>query len=118
MTGEQSGVELGVKLGPDDWDSASPRSDRRLIEAFLEQDEASAEAAFRRIVDLHAAAVLRVCRDVLGDHHQAQDAAQAVFLVLARNAKSIRRRDALGSWLHGGSLRVARRPWNAEARRR
>lgn len=118
MTGARSGVDLGVKVEPWEGRLASPQADRRLLEAFLERDEDSAEAAFRCLVDRHAPAVLRVCRDVLHDHHQAQEAAQAVFLVLARNAASIRRREALGSWLHGVALRVARRARDAEARRR
>ena len=118
MMGARSGVDLGIRLEPRDGEKAGPQADRRLLEAFLTRDEASAEGAFRLIVDRHAPAVLRVCRDVLGDHHQAQDAAQAVFLVLARSAKSIRRREALGSWLHGVALRVARRARDVEARRR
>ncbi|MDR3621341.1 MAG: sigma-70 family RNA polymerase sigma factor [Paludisphaera borealis] len=118
MTPVRSGVESGTKEQALGLESPGPPADRRLLEAFLERDEASAERAFRRIVERHAPAVLRVCRDVLGDHHEAQDAAQAVFLVLARKAASIRRREALGSWLHGVSLRVARRARDAEARRR
>ena len=51
--------------------------------------------------------VLRVCRQVLGDDHDAQDASQATFLVLARRAGSIGRRDTVACWLHGVALRVA-----------
>ncbi|MDG3006647.1 sigma-70 family RNA polymerase sigma factor [Paludisphaera mucosa] len=91
--------------------------DRRLLEAFLACDDASAESAFRRIVERHAPAVVRVCRDVLGDHHEAQDAAQAVFLVLARRAGAIERPDSLKAWLHGVSLRVARRVREGLSRR-
>ena len=51
--------------------------------------------------------VLDVCRQLLGDHHHAEDAFQAVFLVLARKARSIRDPDLLGNWLYGVALRTA-----------
>ena len=51
-----------------------------------------------------------VCRGVLGDLNQADDAFQATFLVLVRKARSIRKGDSIGPWLHGVALRVARRP--------
>jgi RNA polymerase sigma factor (sigma-70 family) len=57
--------------------------------------------------------VLRVCRQALGDDHDARDAAQAVFLVLARKAGSIRSRGSVAPWLYGVARRVA-----AKARRR
>jgi RNA polymerase sigma-70 factor (ECF subfamily) len=62
--------------------------------------------------------VLRVCQHVLGDEHAAQDAWQATFLVLARRAGSIARRDSVGSWLHGVALRVAAKARVSAARRR
>ena len=61
---------------------------------------------------------LRVCRSALGSAHDAEDAAQAVFLVLARRARSVRRRDSAASWLYGVARRIAARSRRDEARRR
>lgn len=96
---------------------AKRKSDAQLLESFLTRDGATAERAFTRLVERHGAAVQRVCYEVLGDRHEAQDAAQAVFLVLARKARSIRKPESLGSWLHGVALRAARRA-RGEAKRR
>ena len=71
-----------------------------------------------RLVERHGPIVHRVCVDVLGSLHEAQDAAQAVFLVLARKARSIRKPESLGPWLHGVALRVSRRARKEAARRR
>ena len=56
-------------------------SDSHLLDRFLAGGD---EAAFSALIDRHGPMVLRVCRQVLGDSHDAQDAAQAVFLVLAQ----------------------------------
>jgi RNA polymerase sigma factor (sigma-70 family) len=81
-----------------------PLSDRRLLDRFVADGD---EAAFAALVERHAAMVLGVCRRVLRDAHDAEDASQAVFLVLTRKATSIRTRESLGSWLHGVAYHVA-----------
>ena len=62
--------------------------------------------------------VWRVCRRVLNDADQAQDAFQATFLVLVQQAGSVRRQDSVASWLHGVAYRVASCARAAESRRR
>ena len=84
-------------------------SDHQLLERFLTADRGEAEAAFTFLVQRHGPMVLHVCRQVLDDSHDAQDAFQATFLVLLRRARSIRSRDSLASWLFGVAMRVARR---------
>ena len=93
-------------------------TDGQLLERFLAGPDEVAETAFAVLVERHGPTVRRVCRDLLGDPHEAQDAAQAAFLVLARRAPSIRKPESLGSWLHGVALRLARRARAAAARRR
>ena len=79
-------------------------TDGQLLERLLTWRE---EAAFEALVRRHGPMVLGVCRRVLHDAHDAEDACQATFLVLARKAASIRRPGAVGSWLHGVAHRVA-----------
>ncbi len=67
------------------------------------------EGAFATLVARHGGMVLGVCRGILRDESEADDAFQAVFLVLVRKARSIRVDDSLGGWLHGVAYRVARR---------
>ncbi len=93
-------------------------SDASLLERFRSGAADEAEAAFAVLVERHGPMVLLVCRRILGDRHDAEDAAQAVFLVLAQQARSIRRTDSLASWLYGVAARVARRARLDAARRR
>ncbi len=98
--------------------SAAGLSDRQLLERFTACGEPADEAAFAAMVARHGPMVLGVCRQLMGDHHHAEDAFQAVFLVLARQARSIRDPDRLGTWLYGVALRTARTARGRIARRR
>jgi RNA polymerase sigma factor (sigma-70 family) len=98
--------------------SAAGLSDRQLLDRFRSGRDAGGEAAFAALVARHGPMVLGVCRQVLGDHQLAEDAFQAVFLVLARRARSIRDPDLLGNWLYGVALRAARCARDRRARRR
>jgi polysaccharide export outer membrane protein len=80
-------------------------TDGELLEWF-QIHRAEAEAAFEELVGRHGSMVLDVCRRVLRDPHDAEDAFQATFLILVRRAGSVRDRDALGGWLHRVALRV------------
>jgi RNA polymerase sigma factor (sigma-70 family) len=85
-------------------------SDAELLARFIRREDAdSSEAAFSALMSRHGPMVLGTCRRMLGDDHAAADAFQAVFLVLARKAPAVRVDDSLGRWLHGVSVRVARR---------
>lgn len=79
-------------------------SDAQLLERFRTRRD---EPSFAAIVDRYGSMVLRVCRRVLGDPHDAQDAFQATFLVLVRRAPSLRVKDSVGPWLYGVAVRVA-----------
>ena len=93
------------------------RSDGQLLEQLQNHGGRSADAAFRVLVERHGPMVLRVCRAILDDEHDAQDAFQATFLVLIRKAKTIQNQASVGSWLHGVARRVASRA-RVEASRR
>ena len=108
----------GVLASPSNREPPIVRSDKQLLHQFIAGSSERAEAAFATLVERYGPIVHRVCLDVLGCPHDAQDAAQAVFLVLARRARSIRRPESLGPWLHGVAVRVARRARSEAARRR
>ena len=95
-----------------------PLSDEQLLERFLAHRDETAEEAFAELVQRHGPMVLGVCRRVLGDAHEAEDAFQATFLVLARKATSVVRREKVANWLYGVAVRTAREARVRAARRR
>ncbi len=92
--------------------------DGPLIERVTARHREAAELAFHALVERHGSMVLRVCRQLLDDPNDAEDAFQATFLVLLRRAGSIRDRGSVASWLHGVAMRVASRARVESARRR
>src|SRR5215467_14252606 len=85
---------------------AGDATDRQLLDDFLGRSD---PAAFAVLVRRHGRMVLNVCQRVLNNAHDAEDAFQATFLVLVRKARSIKKREAVGSWLYGVAHRVALR---------
>src|SRR5205823_1967755 len=78
--------------------------DRELLRRFAQQGD---QAAFAELVRRHGPMVLSVCRRILHDGHDAEDAFQATFLILARKAASRKWRESVGPWLHRVASRLA-----------
>lgn len=79
-------------------------SDGQLLEMFVLQKD---QGAFEALVRRYGSMVMKVCRRVIGDYHDAEDAFQTTFLVLARKASSIRPREMVANWLHGVAFNSA-----------
>ena len=90
-------------------------SDGQLLDRFLDRRDEGAEEAFAMLVRRHGQMVFGVCRRVLSNTHAAEDAFQTTFLVLARKAATITRRETVANWLYGVALRTAK---DARARAR
>ncbi|HLJ93524.1 MAG TPA: sigma-70 family RNA polymerase sigma factor, partial [Gemmataceae bacterium] len=85
---------------------AEPTADADLLDRFVRRKD---EAAFATLLERHGPMVLGVCRRLLPDAHEADDAFQATFLILLQKARSLRDPASLGNWLYGVAYRVARR---------
>jgi RNA polymerase sigma factor (sigma-70 family) len=101
-----------------DGGSAAGMTDRELLERFVSRRDSAGESAFAALVYRHGPMVLGLCSQLTGNRHDAEDAFQAVFLVLARKAASMRQPDLLANWLYGVALRTARKAKTRLARQR
>jgi DNA-directed RNA polymerase specialized sigma24 family protein len=81
-------------------------ADAELLDRFARRKD---EAAFAILLQRHGPMVLGVCRRLLQDTHEADDAFQATFLIFLQKARSLRDPASLGNWLYGVAYRVARR---------
>ncbi len=113
MAGVQLGNVLRQIQGLYSSGSAAGVSDAALLDRFAGERD---EGAFAALVARHGAMVLAVCRGVLRDPVNAEDAFQATFLILARRVGSLRVQGSLGGWLHRVAHRVAVRA-NVDAAR-
>ncbi len=93
---------------------SGPAEDRQLIEAAARGDG----DALERIVELYGRVVYNACLRILGSPADAEDAAQATFLVMLRKCRRLSRGTVLAAWLHGTARMVARRHRRSLRRRR
>ena len=92
-------------------------TDGQLLERFVSRDLGMAESAFETLVARHGPMVYGVCRRILRNQHDADDAFQATFLVLVRRATNLQVADSLGGWLHEVSRRIALQARSSATRR-
>jgi RNA polymerase sigma factor (sigma-70 family) len=96
-------------------ETQSSLSDGQLLRQFATTRD---EGAFAALLQRHSGLVYSVCRNILRHEHDAEDAFQGTFLVLARRAGAIRQEKAIGSWLYRVAYRVAMKARKAAERRR
>ncbi|MHB1422290.1 MAG: sigma-70 family RNA polymerase sigma factor [Gemmataceae bacterium] len=95
--------------------NADTRDDAALLESFVSRRD---ESAFAALLARHGPMVFGVCRRVLRDDHEAEDAFQATFLLLARKAGGLRHPETLAAWLYGAARRLAQTAQRSNSRRR
>ncbi len=91
------------------------QTDGKLLECFISRQD---ESAFEELLRRHGPMVLGVCRRLLSNAHDADDAFQATFMVLVRKARSVVPRELVGHWLYGVACRVALHAQAQASRRR
>ena len=94
--------------------STITESDRQLLERYVAEAD---EDAFAKLVRRHGPMVLGVCRQILHQETDAEDAFQATFLVLARKASAVHWQESVGSWLYEVASRIALRGRALDRRR-
>ncbi len=104
--GQRSGIVFGEIQRLFSRGTVSGLSEGQLLARFVGERD---EVAFEAIVSRHGPMVLGICRRLLEDPHDVEDAFQATFLVLVRKARQLRDRDLLANWLYGVAPRVATR---------
>ena len=115
MANNRMTMGIGLLLRAVRGQAGEGNTDGQLLEKFLLQRD---EAAFTMLVERHGSMVLGVCRRVLDDRHDVEDAFQATFLVFVKKASSIRDGEGLGPWLYGVARRVATRARANASKRR
>ncbi len=103
---------LGAVLS---WDRTCEPTDGQLLVEYTRRHDA---AALESLVRRHGSMVWNVCRRVLGDHHNSEDAFQATFLVFVRKASSITSPELLANWLYGVAHQTALRARATAAKRK
>src|SRR2546430_2747080 len=100
-------VNVGRLSRPDRVATMEPdgSADAKLLERFALDRDAE---AFQEIVRRHGGLVLNACRRLLGNAHRAEDATQAVFLILVQKAGSLSPKTVLAGWLYQTAIHVAR----------
>src|SRR5262245_30276963 len=83
---------------------SGPYDDAELLGEFV---ATGAQSAFEALVQRHGPMVMGVCRRIVQNAHDAEDAFQATFLILARKAGTLAQRELLSGWLYGVAYRVA-----------
>ena len=91
------------------------RTDGQLLDGFIGRQD---ESAFAEIVRRHGPMVYGLCKRLLGNVHDAEDAFQATFMVLVRRARAVSPRELVGNWLYGVAYRVALDAASRVSRRR